>query len=92
VHIETERPLDVAAARKLLQDAPGVTVIDERQDGGYATAVSDAAGNDAVFVSRIREDIASKNGLCLWVVADNVRKGAALNSVQIAEILVKKFL
>lgn len=92
VHIETAQPLDAAGARRLLADAPGVVVIDERRDGGYATAVSDAAGNDAVFVSRIREDGVSENGLCLWVVADNVRKGAALNSVQIAEILVKKFL
>jgi aspartate-semialdehyde dehydrogenase len=66
-----------------------VTVIDAHEDGGYATQVSDAAGQDAVFVSRIREDISHERGLNLWVVSDNLRKGAALNSVQIAELLLR---
>lgn len=92
VHIETEQKLSAAAARELLSNAPGVTVIDEQLDGGYATQVTDAAGNDAVFVSRIREDISCERGLNLWVVSDNLRKGAALNSVQIAETLVERGL
>jgi aspartate-semialdehyde dehydrogenase len=88
VHIETERKLTASDATELLEGAPGVQLIDERTAGGYPTAVGDAAGEDAVFVGRIREDISSPNGLNLWVVSDNVRKGAALNSVQIAEILL----
>ena len=92
VHVETREALSALAARELLAAAPGVTVVDEHGDGGYATAVSDAAGNDPVFVSRIREDLSHPRGLDLWVVADNVRKGAALNSVQIAELLVRDFL
>ena len=67
-------------------------VIDERVDGGYPTAVTEGAGNDPVYVGRIREDISHPRGLDLWVVADNVRKGAALNSIQIAEILVREYL
>jgi aspartate-semialdehyde dehydrogenase len=67
-------------------------VLDERADGGYPTAVSEAAGQDPVYVGRIRDDISIDNGLNLWVVADNVRKGAALNSIQIAELLIKEFL
>lgn len=70
----------------------GVTVIDEHEDGAYPTAVTEAAGEDPVFVGRIREDISHPRGLNMWVVSDNVRKGAALNSVQIAEILVKHYL
>jgi aspartate-semialdehyde dehydrogenase len=66
--------------------------MDERQDGGYPTAVTEAAGSDGVFVGRIREDISHPRGVDMWVVSDNVRKGAALNSVQIAEILVKHYL
>lgn len=92
VHIETKTKLDVATARKLLEAMPGVSVLDERQDGGYPTAVTEAAGEDPVFVGRIREDISHERGLNMWVVSDNVRKGAALNSVQIAEILVKHYL
>ncbi|MBI2800539.1 MAG: aspartate-semialdehyde dehydrogenase [Gammaproteobacteria bacterium] len=92
IHIETRRKLTAEAARALLSKAPGVKVIDERRDGGYPTAVTDAAQVDAVFVGRIREDISHPRGLNLWVVADNVRKGAALNSIQIAEILVKSYL
>ncbi len=92
VHIETRDKLTVDEARRLLAAAPGVEVLDDREDGGYPTAVSESAGTDPVFVGRIREDISHPRGLDLWVVSDNVRKGAALNSVQIAEILVKDFL
>ena len=92
VHIETSDALSADQARKLLENAPGVVVIDERSDGGYPTAVTDSAGTDAVFVGRIREDISHKNGLNLWIVSDNVRKGAALNSVQIAECLIEDHL
>ena len=92
VHIETRDKIYVDEARKLLAAAPGIVVMDEREDGGYPTAVTEAAGTDAVYVGRIREDISSPKGLNLWVVSDNVRKGAALNSVQIAEILVKHYL
>jgi len=92
VHLETRDKLGADQARKLLEKASGVTVIDERANGGYPTAVTDAAGQDPVFVGRIREDISHPRGLNLWVVTDNVRKGAALNSVQIAEILVKDYL
>jgi aspartate-semialdehyde dehydrogenase len=92
VQIETREPLSAEAARELLDKAPGVTVLDTRADGGYPTAVHESAGQDAVFVGRIRQDISFANGLNLWVVADNVRKGAALNSVQIAEELIKSYL
>lgn len=92
VHIETRDKITAAQARALLEQAPGVTVIDERIDGGYPTAVSDASGEDAVFVGRIREDISHPRGLDLWVVSDNIRKGAALNSVQIAELLIRSYL
>lgn len=92
VHLETRDKITAEAARALLRRAPGVTVMDEPVDGGYPTAATDSAGTDAVFVGRIREDISHPRGLNLWVVSDNVRKGAALNSVQIAEILVKDFL
>ena len=92
VHIETVDKITAEQARALLRAAPGVTVLDERADGGYPTAVSEAAGADPVFVGRIREDISHPRGLDLWVVSDNVRKGAALNSVQIAESLVSTYL
>lgn len=92
IHIETRKKITAAEARRLLERAPGVTVIDERKNGGYPTAVTDGAGTDPVFVGRIREDISHPQGLNLWVVSDNVRKGAALNSVQIGEILVKDYL
>jgi aspartate-semialdehyde dehydrogenase len=91
VHIETRKKLDAATATALLQKTPGVVVLDERKDGGYPTAVSEGANHDPVYVGRIREDISHPRGLDLWIVADNVRKGAALNSVQIAEILVEKY-
>lgn len=92
VSIETQDTITAEQARKLLQSAPGVVVIDEHRDGGYPTPVTESAGNDAVFVGRIRQDISHKNGLNLWVVSDNVRKGAALNSVQIAECLAEDYL
>ena len=91
VHIETRKKITAAAARDLLEKAPGVIVMDKREPGGYPTPI-DAAGNDATYVGRIREDISHPMGLNLWVVSDNVRKGAALNSVQIAEILVAKYI
>ena len=91
-HIETKEKITVEQATKLLNEFPGVVVIDERVDGGYPTAITEAAGNDPVYVGRIREDISHPRGLNLWVVADNVRKGAATNSVQIAECLVKDHL
>jgi len=92
VHIETREKISAETAKQLLEAAPGIVVIDTREPGGYPTAVTEAAGKDPVYVGRIREDISHPRGLNLWVVADNVRKGAALNSVQIAEILVKDYL
>jgi aspartate-semialdehyde dehydrogenase len=92
IHIETREKISAEQARELLEKAPGVEVMDKREPGGYPTAVTEGAGHDPVYVGRIREDISHPNGLNLWVVADNVRKGAALNSVQIAEILVKEYL
>ncbi len=92
VHIETRDKITAEQAREILAQAPGVVVMDEAVDGGYPTAVTESATKDPVFVGRIREDISHERGLDLWVVADNVRKGAALNSVQIAEILVKEYL
>ena len=92
VHIETRDKLTADQARALLDKAPGVVVLDEHRDGGYPTAVTEGAGTDPVYVGRIREDISHSRGLDLWVVADNVRKGAALNSIQIAEVLVKDYL
>jgi len=91
VNIEFEKPLNADEARSLLSHAPGVQVVDRREDGGYATPY-EAAGEDACFVSRIREDSTVENGLNLWIVADNLRKGAALNAVQIAELLVERQL
>ena len=92
VHIETREKLSADEAREILERAPGVIVMDERVDGGYPTAVTESAGVDAVFVGRIREDISCPRGLDMWVVSDNVRKGAALNSIQIAEILASDHL
>ena len=85
-------PISASEARDLLKNSSGVKVIDEHADGGYPTAVTEAAGNDATFVGRIRQDISHPNGLNMWIVSDNVRKGAALNSVQIAEILIKEYI
>jgi aspartate-semialdehyde dehydrogenase len=92
VHIETQRKISAVEARALLERAPGVTVLDERIAGGYPTAVTEAANHDTVYVGRIREDMSHELGLDLWIVSDNVRKGAATNSVQIAEILVSDYL
>ena len=92
VHIETVDKISADQARELLASAPGVQVMDERADGGYPTAVGDSAGTDPVFVGRIREDISHPRGLDMWIVSDNVRKGAALNSVQIAESLITTYL
>ncbi|MGD2055299.1 MAG: aspartate-semialdehyde dehydrogenase [Gammaproteobacteria bacterium] len=92
VHVETRDKLTAAQARELLAGAPGIVVLDEHKDGGYPTAVTEGARHDPVYVGRIREDISHPRGLDLWVVADNLRKGAALNSIQIAEILVKDCL
>lgn len=89
VHVETKEKISIAKVRDLLNDFPGVVVMDEREDGGYPTAVTEAAGRDAVFVGRIREDLSHPRGINLWVVSDNIRKGAALNSVQIAELLLE---
>lgn len=91
-HIETRDKISAAEATRLLQNAPGVVVLDRHADGGYPTAVTEAAGSDQVYVGRIREDISHPRGLNLWIVADNVRKGAATNSVQIAECLVADYL
>jgi aspartate-semialdehyde dehydrogenase len=92
VQVETREPINEARARELLAEAKGVVVMDKREDGGYPTAVHEATGKDPVYVGRIREDISIANGLNMWVVSDNIRKGAALNSVQIAEELIKSYL
>lgn len=92
VHIETKQKITAAEARALLEKTEGVVVLDEHKDGAYPTPVTESVGKDPVFVGRIREDISCEKGLNLWVVADNVRKGAALNSVQIAEILIRDYL
>ena len=91
VHIEFENPITADEARELLRNAPGVLVIDKREAGGYATP-HEAAGEDATYVSRIREDATVENGLALWCVSDNLRKGAALNAIQIAECLINRKL
>ncbi len=92
VHIETRDPISAVEVRALLAAADGVKVIDEARLGGYPTAVTEAAHRDEVFVGRIRDDISHDRGISMWIVADNVRKGAALNSVQIAEILVRDYI
>ena len=92
VHIETKEKIPVNEVRTLLDNFPGVVVMDEREDGGYPTAVTEASGHDPVFVGRIREDLSHPRGINFWVVSDNIRKGAALNSVQIAEYLLKHHL
>ncbi len=92
INVETRRKITVPEVRKLLDKTPGVKVIDTRESGGYPTAAVHAANDDRVFVGRIREDISHKRGLNLWVVSDNIRKGAATNSVQIAEILIREHL
>ncbi len=91
INIETEKPITDKAARAILAKAPGISVVDLRADEGYVTP-AEIAGEDAVFVSRIRRDFSVENGLSFWCVSDNLRKGAALNAVQIAEVLVKEYL
>jgi len=91
LHIETRDKMSASEAKSLLAQAPGVTVMDDHEEGGWPTAATEAVGNDATYVGRIREDISHPNGPNMWVVSDNVRKGAALNSIQIAEILKKYF-
>ena len=92
INIETREPISAAEVRDLLVKAPGITVLDGRRTGEYPTAVTESSGSDPVYVGRVRDDISHPRGINLWVVADNIRKGAALNSVQIAEILAKNHL
>ena len=89
IHIETRQPITAEHAKQLLQDAPGITLLETREE--FPTPVGNAAGHDEVFVGRIREDISHPQGLNLWVVADNIRKGAATNSIQIAEHLIRDY-
>ncbi len=92
LHIELKKPLTAAKARALLKKSPGIKIIDTQNKAKYPTVIADAVGTDEVFVGRIREDISHPSGLNVWVVADNVRKGAASNAVQIAEILQREYL
>ena len=92
LHIETERKISAEEVCELMRDAPGIELVDGTEAGAYPTAVTESAGNDLVYVGRVREDISHPLGINLWVVSDNIRKGAALNSVQIAEILAKNYL
>ena len=89
--VEFERPISEAQARNLLREAPGCMVVDKREDGGYVTPV-ECVGDYATFISRIRKDPTVEHGLSMWVVSDNLRKGAALNAIQIAEILISRHL
>ena len=91
VHLEFANPISADEARETLREAPGCLVVDKREDGGYVTPY-EATGEDATYISRIREDPTVDNGLAMWVVADNLRKGAALNTIQIAETLVNRGL
>ena len=91
VNIEFEEPITADEAREILRKAPGCLVIDKRENGGYVTPY-EAAGEDATYISRIREDATVENGLSMWIVSDNLRKGAALNAVQIAECLINRKL
>lgn len=90
IHIETRQPIDAQQVKELLQDAPGVTLKDDRE--AFPTQVGDASGKDDVFVGRVRNDISHPNGINMWVVSDNVRKGAATNSIQIAEVLIRDYM
>ena len=92
VHIETRDKISADEVCKLMREAEGVELVDGTETGQYPTAVTEASGNDPVYVGRVREDISHPRGIDLWVVSDNIRKGAALNSVQIAEILAKNYL
>ncbi|TMN33141.1 aspartate-semialdehyde dehydrogenase [Pseudoalteromonas sp. S2755] len=90
IHLETRMPYDLEHVKQLLADAPGVELIEDEND--YPTPVSDASGSDTVYVGRVRQDISHPLGLNLWVVSDNTRKGAATNSIQIAEALIESYL
>ncbi len=92
VHLETIKKISSEDVTLALKEAPGITVVDDRKDGGYPTAVEHAVESDSVFVGRIREDLSHSKGINMWVVSDNIRKGAALNSIQIAELLVQNHL
>lgn len=92
IHIETKQKITAEEAKELFKKTEGIVLIDEHLDGGYPTAVTDAADTNPVYVGRVREDISHENGLDLWVVADNVRKGAATNTVQIAELLIQNHI
>lgn len=92
LHIETERKISQEEARNLLENAPGVVLYEEDEAGGYPTPMAEAAANDPVFVGRVRDDVSHPHGLNFWAVGDNMRKGGALNMVQIGEILVEKYL
>lgn len=92
IHIETRQKISVEEVRALLEKAPGVKVMDEQKAGGYPTPIPEGTDSDATWVGRIRKDISHPNGIDLWVVSDNLRKGAALNSVQIAEVLIKDYI
>jgi aspartate-semialdehyde dehydrogenase len=91
VNVEFEKPISADEARNILRRAPGCLVIDKHENGGYATPY-EAAGEDATYISRIREDATVENGLAFWCVSDNLRKGAALNAIQIAEVLINRKL
>jgi aspartate-semialdehyde dehydrogenase len=91
VNVEFEKPITADEARDILREAPGCLVVDKRENGGYITPL-DSAGEDATYISRIREDATVDNGLSMWIVSDNLRKGAALNAVQIAELLIERGL
>ncbi len=91
VNVEFEKPVSAEEARNILRAAPGLLVIDKHEDGGYITP-HEAAGEDATYISRIREDATVENGLNFWCVSDNLRKGAALNAIQIAECLINRSL
>jgi len=88
VNIETREKISAAEVRALLQTAPGVEVVDEPRAGGYPTPVTHASGTDPVYVGRIRDDFSHPRGVNLWIVSDNIRKGAALNAVQLAELVL----
>jgi len=90
IHLETRSPISADEVRGLMRHAPGVTLIEDEED--YPTPVSDSAGHDDVFVGRVREDISHMSGINMWVVGDNIRKGAATNSIQIAELLIERYL
>ena len=91
INIEFERELSAEQAQDILREAPGVMLVDKREDGGYVTPI-ECAGDGATYVSRVREDPTVENGLTIWCVSDNLRKGAALNAVQIAELLGRRHL